>query len=98
MQQDEENAVRCRSPFCNGTYDGLKGRLFIPPEGARNLSLIWCENCVKVGTEMKFFSQQTANMVREKFAEYRPEALPHNVRVVLTQFAREIVEMLGEEL
>lgn len=91
------NQRHCKSPFCI-TADGIKGRIFTPPEEAQGLASIWCPTCVQLGKQVQFFSTQTAQMIRHKYEEYRPAELPQNVSAVLTQFAREIINELGEEL
>lgn len=88
---------RCRSQFCV-TVNGLKGREFEPPKEAKDLSAIWCEPCIRIGTQLQFFSTQTANMIRNKFETYEDTALPNQVKLFMRQFVSELLLELGEKL
>lgn len=90
--------TRCRSPFCITDIQGRKGREFEPSEGATGLAAIWCVHCIKLGTQIQFFSSQTAQMIRNKYQEYRIDDLPKSEATMITVFARDILSELGEEL
>lgn len=94
----ENEQVRCKSQFCVVNSEGIRGRLFTPPEGVSGLPKVWCPQCVIIGKQITFFSAQTADMIRAIYQEYDATPLPKEVKLVLQQFAREIVQQLGEEL
>lgn len=91
------NEIRCSSPTCI-VQDGVKGRLFTPPKQAQGLAGSWCPQCIKLNGEVRFFTGQTANMIRNKYLEYHETNLPEEVKLILTQFTRELIQELGEEL
>lgn len=93
-----ETNKRCRSPYCITGADGVKGRVFTPPENATGLSAIWCEHCVKIGSQLQFFAAETAGMIRRKYHEMRPDDLPVKERTLLTAFVRDLLLEFGEEL
>lgn len=88
---------RCLSPICTVT-EGVRGKLFTPPDDATGVYKIWCPACIRVSAQMNFYASETANMVRNVYATYIDTELPKNVKLILEQFAREIVQQLGEEL
>lgn len=88
---------RCTSQFCI-TQNGLKGRLFTPAEGAKGLDAAWCSECLRLVAHTQYFAHETADMIRRKYREYRPEDLPPQVSGMLKQFASELINELGEEL
>lgn len=90
--------MRCQSPICITNDKGIKGREFTPPPTAEGMAKLWCPQCLKLNNTLVFFSQQTANMVRETYSEYINTDLPKEVKMILEQFAREIVEKLNQEL
>lgn len=90
--------VRCKSTFCIVNPEGIRGRMFTPPEGADGLAKIWCPNCVKIGKQLTFFSAQTAQMIRDTYKVYIATDLPKEVKLILEQFTMELVQQLGEEL
>lgn len=92
------NQERCRSQFCIKGADGIRGRLFTPPETADSVAKVWCPNCMAVAKQITFFTGQTAEMIRVAYKAYMDTPLPDEVKLILTQFARELVENLGEEL
>lgn len=83
----------CKSHFC--AVQG--GREFEVPAGASGVEAQWCPMCLRVARQVQFFSQQTAAMIRNKYREYNETNLPKEVKLILTQFARELVNELGEE-
>lgn len=90
--------MRCTSPICITNGEGIKGREFTPPPLAEGMAKSWCPECLKLSNTLLYYSQQTANMVREIYQEYINTDLPKEVKLILEQFAREIVEKLNEEL
>lgn len=89
--------MRCTSNFCI-VQEGVRGREFTPPEDAKGLSKVWCPHCITIGKQVTFFSSQTAQMVRETYNSYIDTNLPQNVKLILEQFSREVIQQLGEEL
>jgi hypothetical protein len=89
---------RCKSTFCITNPEGVRGREFTPPENAEGLAKIWCPDCVKIGKQLTFYASQTAQMIRNIYASYDNTELPKDAMLLVTQFAREIVKELGEEL
>jgi hypothetical protein len=73
------------------------GREFTPKPGATGLEEAWCAPCIRMFGMIKFFTQETAAMIRNKYREYNDTALPKEVKLILTQFSREIIQELGEE-
>jgi hypothetical protein len=90
--------IRCTSPICITNKDQIKGREFEPPEKAEGLAKIWCPQCIQLSTQIQFFAGQTANMVRGIYQSYINTELPKEVKLILKQFALEILQQLGEEL
>jgi len=90
--------VRCKSSFCIIGPDNIRGRLFTPQPEAQSVALVWCPDCIKLSTEMQFFSSQTANMIRRKYKEMRIEDLPREAAALITVFTRDILSELKEEL
>lgn len=90
--------IRCTSPICIVGTDGVRGRLFTPPESAQGLGQSWCPQCLKISSEMQFFSTQTAQMIRNIYRGYAETDLPKNIKLILEQFTREIIKQLNEEL
>lgn len=88
---------RCKSPYCV-EVDGLKGRIFEAPEDDQTLEGIWCKECVKLYSEIRFFTDQTVAMLRRKYQEMRVEDLPDNIGNLLMAFVRDLLAELGEEL
>lgn len=88
---------RCKSPFCI-TENGLKGREFTPADNAVGIDAEWCPECLRTGTEIKFFTTQTAAMIRNKWREYDATALPKEVKLFMDAFVAELIRELGEEL
>jgi hypothetical protein len=89
---------RCRSPYCITDEQGLKGRLFTPPPGAQGIGIEWCPACIAIGTQVKFFSGETAKMIRNKWREYEDTELPKEVKTFMRVFVSELCAELGEEL
>lgn len=87
--------MRCKSSFCV-VKDNIRGREF-KPFGA-GLSEVWCQECVKLQAEVKFFSGQTMDMVRNTYHEYVETDLPKEVKLILEQFASDLCQQLGGEL
>lgn len=92
------NQQHCKSQFCTKNSDGTRGKLFSPPDNAKGLAEVWCLDCMNIGRQITFFSSQTAQMIRTVYKSYNNTPLPESVKLILTQFARELVENLGEEL
>lgn len=92
------NEERCKSQFCIVGADGVRGRVFTPPENANGLAKLWCPGCLSIGKQITFFSSQTAEMIRNVYKSYDDTELPKEVKLILTQFATELVKNLGEEL
>lgn len=90
--------VRCKSTFCITNTEGIKGREFTPPANATGLAKLWCAQCMNIGKQLTFFASETSQMIRNTYAAYNNTNLPKEVKLILTQFAREIIEQLGEEL
>lgn len=88
--------MRCLSPFCITNKDGVKGREFEPREDAKGVEETWCPSCVALTRQVQFFATQTAAMIRSKYQEYNDTNLPTNVKLILTQFARELITELGQ--
>lgn len=87
--------TRCKSPYCV-EVDGLHGRYFTPQGKPGDLTYTWCPICIHTSRTVQFCAAQTAQMIRNKYAEYRPDALPPRVRVILQQFTNELLQELGE--
>lgn len=92
------NQERCKSNFCIKGPDGIRGRTFTPPEGATGMARLWCPQCMSIGKQITFFSAETAQMIRNVYKSYNDTELPKEVKLILTQFATELVKNLGEEL
>lgn len=92
------NEIRCTSPICITRPDGIKGRLFVPPANAEGMAKLWCPDCIQLGNQLTFYANQTANMIKKVYHDYVVTELPKEVKLILEQFAREIVEALGGEL
>lgn len=90
--------IKCSARFCTLNPDGTRGRTFTPPPNAQGVEAVWCSDCIKLANEVKFFTGQTANMIREKWRAYDDTNLPHNVKIFMEQFVKEILMELGEEL
>jgi len=88
---------RCKSQFCI-VKDGIRGREFTPPENAEGIAKVWCPDCVRMANQVTFYASRTANMVRTTYKAYVDTELPKEVKLILEQFAMEIVKELGEEL
>lgn len=89
--------MKCMSNFCLVT-DGIRGREFEPRENAEGLEKVWCSSCIRTSKEITFFTQQTATMIREAYKSYVDTNLPREVKLILEQFAAEIIKQLGAEL
>lgn len=89
--------MRCTSPFCI-KQDEIRGREFEKAESAEGLSTIWCPKCIELSAEIQFFSAQTATMVRDTYKSYIETNLPKEVKLILEQFAQELMRSFGEEL
>lgn len=87
--------IRCTSPLCI-TENGVKGRLFTPSD-IEGLAQVWCPECIKLQKQLVFFSQQTAEMIAITYSTYINTALPKDVKLVLRQFTRELLQQLGIE-
>lgn len=87
--------TRCKSPFCI-VKDNVRGREFEP--FGTGLSEVWCPSCIRLQTEMQFFSSQTADMIRNTYNEYISTELPNEVKLILEQFVLELMQQLGSEL
>lgn len=87
----------CTSSFCI-VKDGVRGRLFTPPEDAEGIAKVWCPQCIQLSTEINFFSHQTAIMIRKTYKQYMDTELPKEVKLFLEQYTRELIGLLGEEL
>lgn len=90
--------TRCKSPFCIVSEEGIRGRMFVPPKDGKGVAEIYCPVCLNIAKQMTFFSGQTAQMIRNVYKSYIDTELPKEVKLILEQFARELVELLGEEL
>lgn len=88
---------RCSSPYCI-EVDGLKGRPFEVDEDTRDLSGMWCTNCIKLGNEIRLFSGLTIDMIRATYTEYADTNLPREVKLFMEQYTRELIGKLGGEL
>lgn len=89
--------MRCKSPFCV-VQDQVRGREFEPPKDAQGLASVWCPICVQLSAQIQYFSTETAQMIRGMYRAYTDTELPKEVKLILEQFARELIQMLGEEL
>ena len=89
------NKIRCQSPICI-TIDNIRGRMFIPTE--KGIGKTWCTQCISTGEQMAFFTHETANMIRDIYRSYIDTSLPREVKLILEQFVREVVQKLNEEL
>lgn len=90
--------TRCKSAFCIVGREGIRGRMFVPPKDSKGLAKIYCPQCLSIAKQLTFFSGQTAQMIRNVYKSYIDTELPKEVKLILEQFARELVEQLGEEL
>lgn len=88
--------AKCNSPFCVVNKDKTRGREFEPTE--EGIGKLWCPQCVELSIQIQFFSAQTADMIRKTYKEYVETNLPKNVKLILEQFARELIGKVGEEL
>lgn len=88
---------RCKCTICI-VKDGVRGRMFTPPEGAKGVYKVWCGQCIRLSAEMNFYASQTAQMVRSIYATYVDTELPKEVKLILEQFTREVMQQLNEEL
>lgn len=90
--------VKCKSTFCIINPDGIRGRLFTPPKDATSIAQVWCPTCIKLTSQIAFFTSETAEMIRKTYRIYTNTDLPKEVKLILEQFTREVVQNLGEEL
>lgn len=90
--------MRCTSPICITNSEGIKGREFEPQPNSTDIAAKWCPECIKLYNQMMFYSNQTADMVRGIYQEYIDTDLPSEVKLILEQFAREIMTKLNQEL
>lgn len=90
--------MRCISPICITDKEGVRGREFTPPEDAQGISANWCPQCIRLYGEISFYSQQTVNMIRSTYEEYKNTDLPKEVKLILEQFTRELLAQLNSEL
>lgn len=90
--------MRCTSPVCIKDSEGIRGREFTPPEAAEGLTKIWCPECLKMSQTLLFYSKRTAEMIKNIYTQYDETDLPKEVKLILTQFTREILGELNEEL
>jgi hypothetical protein len=70
--------------------------MFVP--GHEGMSKLWCPQCLQIGSQMTFYAHQTSDMIRNIYTSYVDTDLPSEVKLILKQFAREVVQQLGEEL
>lgn len=89
--------VKCSSPICKTNADGSRGVMFTPGD-VDGIAKIWCPECIRTSTEIQFFTSNTAQMIRGVYKSYIDTELPREVKLILEQFAREIVQKLNEEL
>lgn len=89
--------MRCKSPICT-VKDGVRGIEFTPAEDSQGMHRIWCPGCIRLSKELVFWSGETAEMIRDVYRAYIDTDLPREVKLILEQFAREIVQKLNEEL
>lgn len=87
--------MRCKSPFCI-VKDNVRGREFKP--FGTGLSEVWCSECIKLQSEVSFFSLQTIDMIRSTYGEYINTDLPKEVKLILEQFASDLCQQLNGEL
>lgn len=89
--------IRCTSPICI-VIDNVRGRTFVPRENAEGVAKTWCPECIQISNQLLFFSQKTAQMIRTVYKSYIDTELPKPVKLILEQFAREVIKNLNEEL
>lgn len=89
--------IRCQSPICL-VKDQVRGRMFTPPTDAKGITEVWCPECIKVTTQMQFFSQETAEMIRNTYKSYIDTNLPKETKLFLQAYTQEIMKNLGAEL
>lgn len=89
--------IRCTSPTCI-VRDQVRGRMFTPPEDAKGLAETWCPDCIKIVGHLQFYSQQTADMIRNIYHSYIDTNLPKEVKTFLEAYTREILKELSAEL
>lgn len=85
----------CKSPFCI-VKDNIRGREFEP--FGTGLSEVWCAECIRLQGEVQFMANQTVDMIRTTYNEYIETDLPKEVKLILEQFTRDIIQQLGSEL
>lgn len=89
---------RCKSNFCTMNSNGTRGREFNPPENGVGIQKIWCPDCIRTAGQVRFYTKQTGQMVKNHYLAYMDTALPKDTKNFLTQFVREILIELGDDL
>lgn len=89
--------IRCKSPYCI-VRDNIRGRIFTPSDDVEGLAKIYCPDCIKLGTQIQFYSTETAKMIRNTYRAYIDTDLPAEVKLILEQFTREVIAQFGEEI
>lgn len=89
--------MKCQSSICI-VKDGVRGRTFEPPKGAKGVSEIWCPVCIMITQQIQFYAGETADMVRKVYNSYVSTELPKEVKLFLKAYTAEILQNLGKEL
>lgn len=89
--------MKCQSPFCI-VQGGIRGREFEPVDTQNPLTSKWCPGCIKLQYQTRYIAHATADMIRQTYEEYRVNELPKDTRLVLEQFATDLIKQLGESI